>query len=227
MKKTLAFAMLAAAATAFAAQEELFVKPGSAKGYVALVNAQKAVAEPDFKSVLETIRAVERWDIRIVADEAAAKDAALIVKFLEGDGKAPLTAQPEAGRATVDVNALLGDLKTDAVKKRFAVSRFRKMLLRAFCYAAGAAGSGFSGNILDIAKARDLDYIKEFIPMDTQEVLRRVMKSRGLKPEYAVTYIEACDEGWAPAPKTPEQKQIWDEMKDPKKRFERDFPDKK
>jgi len=89
--------------------------------------------------------------------------------------------------------------------------RFRKTMLRAFAYASGAGGSGFPGNLLDTVSIRELDYLEEFLPVDTLERAIQHLEKRGLTPRRATSYRFACEEGWASPPTNAIQKAIWEQ----------------
>lgn len=199
------------------------VEPGSGSGFVAIVNRQGKVGAADIGGAIDAIRKDRRYVFKIVGTEEEAKGAALTVRIVDEAGKPPMIAAPEASWAEVNVAGLVPDLPGEKAKAKFTVIRARKMILRAFAYAAGAGGSGFPGNVLDITELRDLDYCQEFIPMDAVNVITKHLAKRGLEPERAISYRFACEEGWAPAPTNEYQKAIYEEIKNPEKRWDKDF----
>ena len=181
------------------------------KGYVAVVVKAKAIAA----AVSPAVRALAKQtglDIRLVDDEGAAKDAGITVTFVDDPSKPPMLAAPEAGWSEVNVAALGTDLSTGSAKEKFLDSRIRKMFLRAVAYAAGAGGSSFPENLLDIVTVRDLDHREEFIPVDALDSAMNHMNKRGIVPGRPTTYRKAVYEGWAPAPTNDIQKAIWDKV---------------
>ena len=211
LKVIVAAAAVASAALAFGkGATSLFVKPGSAKGFIAIVNKQAKIAENEFLDVAEHIRQEKSFVFKFVKDDAEAKGAAVVIRLVDEPGRPPMTVSPEVGRAEMNVAALVEDLPSDAGKKKFLVPRARREFLRTIAYAFGAGGSQFRGNIMAALKLRDLDFCGEALPVDTLDTIVQNAKKIGLKPEYAVSYEVACEEGWAPQPKTDEQKKIWD-----------------
>jgi len=190
----------------------LFVKPGSAKGFVGIVNRQTKVAEREFSEAVECIRQERPFVFKFVKDDAEAKGAAVVVRLVDEPGKPPMTVSPEVGRAEMNVAALVEDIPSDSGKQKFLVPRARREFLRTVAYAFGAGGSQFHGNIMAALKLRDLDFCVEVLPVDTLDTIVQNAKKIGLKPEYAVSYEVACEEGWAPQPETDEQRRIWDEV---------------
>lgn len=198
------------AGMAQARKVERIVKPNSAKGYVAVVNAQTKVAESNFVAAAGIIRQRYRYVFKFLKDAKDAKDAVGVITIVDDAAKPPMTVSPEVLRAEINVGALTADLSSDAAKAKFLAPRARKEFLRSFAYMAGAGGSGFGGNILDVASIRDLDYMEEFIPADAETTAANHLKKRGLVPELRVPYELACEQGWAPAPTNEVQKKIWD-----------------
>lgn len=186
-------------------------QPNTARGYVAIVNAQDKVSIDELKAATESIRKDDRYTFTFFKTVDEARGASMIIKFIDDPNKPVLTAAPEDSWAHVNVANLVNDLKSDEAKAKFLPLRARKELLRAFCYAAGAGGSAYKKNILDVASPRDLDYWGEFLPVDALERAKAHLKTRGLVPERYVTYRTACYEGWAPAPRDEVEKGIWDE----------------
>lgn len=190
------------------------VKPG--KGHVAVVAGAKPVAD----ALSPAVRALAKQtglDIRLVEDAGAAKDAGLTVRFIDDPAKPPMLAAPEAGWSEVNVAALGTDLATESAKEKFLDSRIRKMFLRAFAYAAGAGGSSFPENLLDIVTVRDLDHREEFLPVDALDMAMSHVNKRGIAPGKLTTYRKAAYEGWAPKPTNDVQRAIWEKVHAPPK----------
>jgi len=181
------------------------------KGFVAVVDKESNVSS-DIDAAVKELAKSTNLDIRKVADETAAKDAGLTIRIIEDAAKPPMLVAPEMGWAEVNVAVLVDDLKNESAKKAALSSRARKMFLRAFVYAAGAGGSSFPNNILDIVTIRDLDYREEFIPADAQSAALSHLVKRGVEPSGRTTYRKACMDGWAPSPTNDIQKAIWDKV---------------
>ena len=205
---------VAFAAVSFGAEtvSGFFIKPGSAKGFIAVLNRQTKVEEKELAGAVESIRRDRPFVFKFVKDDTEAKDAAVVIRVVDEQGKPPMTVSPEIGRGEMNVAALVADVKSEAGKKKFLVSRARRELMRTIAYALGAGGTRFPGNIMSSVVLRDLDYCNEALPADTLEALAHNAEKLGLKPEYVVPYEIACEEGWAPEPKTEEQKKIWKDV---------------
>ena len=187
-------------------------KPNSAKGFVAVVNRQTRVPESEFRAALGSVDYSVRFNFRFVSDEEQAKGAGLVIRIFDDPARPALLVAPEDRWAEINVARLADDLKLESSRAKFTVSRARKMFLRAYAYAAGAGGSGFEGNLLDTSSIRDLDYRKEFIPMDAVSAIERHLTKQGLVREHVTTYMDACEEGWAPQPTNDVQKAVWDKV---------------
>ena len=181
--------------------------PNSQKGQIIFVNKQNRLPKNEIDSVCKTIEKATKCKAAIGSIEGA-KIAIEIVD----DATSPLmTAYPEDYRAIVNIRKLDKSLKGKAFEK-FYVSRCRKELLRAFCFACGAGGSQYPNNIMAIGDITDLDLYDEFIPGDTATICQTRLLRIGVTPVRFATYGKACREGWAPAPTNDIQKAIWDKV---------------
>ena len=186
---------------------ELEVK-GSQKGRVAIVNKQSRVPVAD----LQTAAAIIEKETRCRIEVGPAEGAQVVVEVIDDKDAASLTAYPEDYKAVVNVAKMEQGLKGDAVAK-FFVPRCRKEILRAFCYACGAAGTQYPGNILAVSKISDLDMVGEFIPGDTGYACQQRLASLGVTQKVFVSYARAVRDGWAPAPTNDAQKAVWERVK--------------
>ena len=59
---------------------------------------------------------------------------------------------------------------------------------------------------------------KEGLPPDSIARACGYVGELGVRPEYRVSYRDACKEGWAPAPTNDYQKAIWNQVKADKER---------
>ena len=198
-------------------------EPGVGKGFIAIVNGQDKVPVQTLVDVLLKLGEQRPYAVKVVKTAEEAKGATVTIRLIDDAAKSVFIAAPEESWAEINVGRLADDLKSDISKKKFLPQRARKEMLRALAYAAGAGGSGFAGNLLDTVTIRDLDYVDEFLPVDTIERLTKHLEKRGLEPQRRVPYRYACEEGWAPAPTNDIQKAIFEEIKNPEKRWDKDF----
>jgi hypothetical protein len=214
--KTCIFALVASASiySAYAAEEveELYAKPGSMRGYIAIVNSQDMVPESVFVDAIDVIRERLRYDFKFCKDGSAPKGAAIQLQIVDDSGDvAPMTVSPEIGRGVLNVAALTNDLcAADTARK--LPNRVKLEFLRMLCYAFSVGGSQFGGNLMSATSVQELDNLQPFIPVDVFDKIDASAKKRGLRPEILANYYEACEQGWAPAPTNDMQKAIWDKV---------------
>lgn len=199
-----------------AAREEivdLYVKPGSCRGHIAVVNSQSMVGEPLLREAADVLCERKRFAVRFGRDESVCNGAAIRLTVIDDPADlAPMTVSPEVGRGVLNVAALTNDLSTAAAVERLLPNRVKIEFLRLLCYAFGVGGSQFGGNLLSATSVQDLDNMQPFLPVDVFSRIEASGKRRGLHPEIVAEYHEACEEGWAPAPTNEFQRAIWDKV---------------
>ena len=227
---------IAVTATAFAEQASenggIIRRPGVQKGRVLVLNGQEKVAASAFGEVIAELGKSHRIEFkvkngRVGADAksqiaAMGEESAQIAIFIVDDAEQPITSAvyPDQHFALLNV-AGLGEVNAD---KRLSV-----LLARTFYLLGGAANSQFANAFLKpINKPDDLDAIDwHRVPVDVLNKCTTTLPSLGITPYVETTYLEACVEGWAPAPTNDVQKAIWKEVKDPASRWDKDFGGKK
>ena len=200
------------------------VKPGSQHGKILFVNMQKTIPASELREVTDVLGK----DIRYNFVLAEGGEGDVTVRVVDDPAKPALLVAPEDGWAEVNVAKLGVGLKSEEARKKFLAARVRKEMIKAFAYACGAGGSQFQGNVLTAATVADLDFCKEFLPMDSYSAAMKKLAARGITPERRVPYRRACHEGWAPAPTNEIQKAIWDKVHaQPKNPMKIEFDPKK
>ena len=201
-------------------------KAGSMKGRIAIVDAQGKVEAAELEKALEPLRKTLRMDIALVKGDAVTlatapaefrKAKANMALFIVDDGSVPGTilVMPENAWGILNIAPLAAGADREKLR-----SRVLKETVRAFAYVAGAANSQFSGSIMGpVAGLGDLDAIDSFrLPPDMQARIFGYAERFGVKPYIQTTYLNACREGWAPAPTNEFQKAIWEKIKADKER---------
>lgn len=201
-------------------------KAGSMQGRIAIVNAQSKVDAAEFERALEPLRKTLRMDIALVKGNAVnlatvsdefKKQQANLALFIVEDNAIPGTilVMPENAWGILNI----APLAVGADREKFC-ARVLKETVRAFAYVAGAANSQFSGSIMGpVAELGDLDGIDTCrLPPDMQARIFNYVERFGVKPYIQTTYLNACREGWAPAPTNEWQKAIFDQVKADKER---------
>lgn len=214
--KTIIITIFAATAICsdYAAEEveELYSKPGSLRGHIAIVNRQKMVPESVFLDSIDVIRERLRYDFKIGKDESALKGAVIQLQIFDNPGDiAPMTVSPEIGRGVLNVAALTNGLNSADVLSKLP-NRVKLEFLRMICYAFGVGGSQFSGNLMSATSIQELDSMQPFLPVDVFDKIDASARKRGLRPEILANYYEACEQGWAPHPTNDYQKSIWQKV---------------
>lgn len=202
-------------------------KAGTQKGRIVILDAQKLYAPTNITLALDAYRKNNNGNFNFIVETgelpqstetecgySIAKrklDAGILVVCVDDPRTPTFLAAPEEGWAVVNASKMSAGLSGAAVEK-FGASRYRKELIRAVCFAAGATGSQFRGNVFSAAKLRDLDECREMVPVDTLLKAVQELKLKGVVPSVVTTYESACEEGWAPAPTNEVQKAVWDRV---------------
>ena len=184
------------------------IRKGTFEGKVSIVNQQTRLSTSDCEAIARLF--AEQTQCNIVADNG---DGAAVKLYLIDDPKEPtilLATEDHWGR--LNVAKLVDDLPGENAKKKFFVPRARKVMIKSLSLLMGGGSSQFTGNIMNTAKIRDLDLMKESIPVDMIEHYQTYLRALGVTPMENTTSLRACREGWAPAPTNDIQKAIWDRV---------------
>ena len=195
-----------------AAEGGLLTKPYSGR-YVVIENAQSKIAEENLMPKQGGIEGLLQFPVKIVkSGEKFAKTAVHIVVADDNDAPTLLVA-PEIPWAQVNVAALSADGPTDDV----LLSRVQKEVWRAFLFCCGAANSEMQPCVMrTICSLSDLDAQK--VRMPCPEPLNKVTNAGlalGLDNPTIRTYLQACEDGWAPLPTNDIQRTIWEKVHTP------------
>ena len=199
----------------------LVVNPSSFKGKIAIVNAQKVVSNSEIENVATTLSNASGCNVVTESGSPAITEAAshknksqaevAIVVVADETTPAMLLA-PEDHWGVVNVNRLTDDLGSERAKVKFLPHRTRKEIIRAFSILCGGGSSQFKGNVMNAASMREMDYMKETIPVDMINYWRLHLATLGVTPKKVASYADACQQGWAPPPTNSVQKAIWDQI---------------
>ena len=197
------------------------IKPGTGSGSFIFINAEKYVGADYLQHSIERFRKEYRIDIKTAnADGVTAKNVAEVIAknganaglvFVECD-ECPTTVllAPEQGWGIVNAKAL----SKDDCKEGLLQARAMKELVRGFAMVATGAGSQYPQSLLaPMRTLKDLDSARnDMIPPDVDERISNVIGRMGIQPYTEANYIDACQQGWAPAPTNDNQKAIWDKV---------------
>ena len=196
-------------------------RKGTPRGKVVFFDAQTRVAatEPLAKAAEVAHRKTRLTFETQKTDNVGLANASDILRqsqataavFLIDDEKLPVSmlVAPNDCWALVNVAMLVKDKPEPA----FEQARIRKEVLRGFFAAAGGTGSQFMNTIVgDVGTVKDLDTLVEGVPIDL--ISRTLIKlgGRGMVREEWCTYLDACQQGWAPPPTNEYQQAIWDKV---------------
>ena len=195
-------------------------RPGVQKGSVAFlnaagdripVNALNELAALLEKAIHVSVRneTVGELPKKGLADVMAAKKAnAAVFIVWRDDCDVPMLFAPEQHWAVINARTLKEGVVDDSLFKQ----RLAKEAARAFAYVCGAGGSTGGGDLMDARDIAALDQLQLELPFDILARFENHLVDIGVTPWEEVTYIRACEEGWAPAPTNDVQKAIWDKV---------------
>ncbi len=198
----------------------LLISPKSFKGRAVILNAQTDVSHKEIVSAAATLAkysecnvVAEKTEVTQSPVEAKKTLSANLLIIVVADKTTPaMLIAPEDNWGYVNVSKLTDDLKSKRSKAKFSPIRARKEIIRAFSLLAGGGSSQFNGNLMNAHNIRETDYMDESIPVDMISYWQRHLKAIGITRKVSKTYLDACEEGWAPAPTNDIQRAIWNEV---------------
>ena len=195
-------------------------KPQTLNGRFYLVDSQKRVAF-DYSDQLKIISDVFYVDFSRVtfdgqigidnAKSALEKVGAKAAVFIVDRPDYPtVLIAPESGYGFINVAALAADDPGAALLSH----RLRREVWRAFAMVAGSPNTEWQQCLLgSITSLKDLDLINsEAVSPEPAKKIARHLAKLGIPQNKRITYLQACREGWAPAPTNDVQKAIWDKV---------------
>lgn len=206
-------------------------RPGSQKGRLVIVNAQKSAKPEWIRESLGRMQKLGGIDIRFAEGvftfpEVKVEGEACL--YVIDDPKMPtLLHAPEQRWTMVNVASLKAG---DGEKAAFFEARCRKELVRGLSLLCGTQTSNYPNSLLlSVTKPEDLDeFVSDKLPVDIPARFQPYLKRLGITPLEMVPYVRACREGWAPAPTNDIQKAIWDKAHEiPKNPMKIEFDPKK
>ena len=203
----------------------LVSRPASKQTYK-VVNAQKIVREDVIREVVDELADRLQLPVELVSvGEGKGEDVNGPALVLTMKREQPsLMVSPERGMAWVGLHALM----TDEPAADRLESRVRKEIWRGFVYSLGGGNSTFPHCVMKpVTTLAELDAIdaRSACPEAFNAVLAGADKF-GISGVRTTTYLRACREGWAPKPTNDIQRAIWNEVKNPASRWEKDFDSK-
>lgn len=201
------------------AQGEYVVKPGTYLKSIAIVNNQHKLSNEEIGSLVEFLDDETGFHVKSCSsaeiDPSKLKQSTqseMVIIVRDAPGEAKMLIAPDDHWAIVNVTDLVEDLPGERAKQRFFVPRARKQIIKAFSMLCGGASSQFPSNIMNTATIRELDSVKEQIPLDMQNFYTQYLEKLGFKARELVPYEDACQEGWAKPPTNAVQTAIWNRV---------------
>ena len=189
--------------------------PGSMKGKIVYVNAQKRAPRKWLEQNAATFGEATKLAVEVADGKfefpspKIQGEASLFV--VDDPALPPLLSAPESRWAMVNVAPLA---KGAGGKQQFFAARVQKELTRGFCLLAGAQNSGYPDALVGcITKPEDLDRFADCrLPIDVMNRFAPYLKGYGITPKVYSTYKKACESGWAPEPTNDVQRTIWKQV---------------
>lgn len=197
-------------------------KPGIGKGKFVVVNSQKRVGGEELFQTAKNIANQLRVEIELkeidvpvtinTASKILAESGAATGVFVIDDSSLPITVltAPESRWAMVNVSALAAD----GASIDFVIARTRKEIGRGLLMASNAQDSQNVGTLMScVTSLKDLDeFAGSNAPVDVLNRVIHAMPKYDMERWVMYTYLDACLEGWAPAPKDKYQQGVWDKV---------------
>lgn len=188
------------------------------KGSIVFLNLQKMVAQDEIKDIPTRLQDLFRCNVEFktetgsigfngIAPAIRPYQGSLVVMLTEDADLPSLLVAPEGKWAVVNVRPL-----ADENVKVFS-NRVRREMMRAFGFVA-AADTTVKGSVLNAVQSLDdLDeLVGEALGQEAIMIINQHLEDIGIVGYTDTTYLNACEEGWAPAPTNEIQKAIWDKV---------------
>ena len=184
------------------------VQPQAEKKCVALVNVGGVADPAALEDVASGIKSFFQFPAMVTGTRPS--NAGVVIEFKDDNTPAVLLTAPENGFATVNVRLL----KADGPDGEKLKARFVKEAWRAFVYLLGGGNDTQPGCLMKpVSSLASLDGLSSATPCPMMaNAVANGAAMFGIRPERTVTYRQACQEGWAPAPTNDVQKAIWDKV---------------
>lgn len=189
--------------------------PNSQRGNIVFVNAQNAADEGLIFEVADGFAKEHHLKIDVQKGDFSLPNPTIkgsASLFIVNDANLPtILHAPENKWTMVNLSRLR---EGNGSKPQFYSERVKKEVTRGFCLLAGAQTSNYPESLLtSVTKPADLDrFLGCRLQVDIQERFIPYLKGFGITPAKFTTYLEACEQGWAPAPTNEYQKAIWDKV---------------
>lgn len=177
------------------------------EGVISFINCQSKISDEEVQKRVDKIQFVLKYPCEIrkgnwkFGDKKP--DGSKVCIFIVDDASLPMSL--------VAVESGWGVINTSTLENG---TQFSKELTRVFCLTAGAANSPVKTSPMQtVLKNTDLDkLLTDGFTFDMASSINENLQAMGMFPMRKMTYVKACQEGWAPAPTNEYQKAIWDKV---------------
>lgn len=176
-------------------------------GVLSFINAQTKISHEEIQKRVDKIQFVLKYPCELKKGSWKFGDAkpegSKIAIFIVDDASLPMSlVAVESGWGIINTSTLAND------------TQFSKQLTRVFCLTAGGANSPVKTSPMQtVVKSSDLNQLlTDGFTFDMASSINENLQALGMYPMRKVTYVKACQEGWAPAPTNEYQKAIWDKV---------------
>ena len=189
--------------------------PNSQRGNIVFVNAQNAADEGLIFEVADGFAKEHHLKINVQKGDFSLPNPTIkgsASLFIVNDVNLPTILHAPENKWTMVNLARLRE--GNGSKPQFYSERVKKEVTRGFCLLAGAQTSNYPDSLLtSVTRPADLDrFLGCRLQVDIQERFIPYLKGFGITPAKFTTYLEACQEGWAPPPTNDVQKAVWEKV---------------
>lgn len=170
-----------------------------------------AAIENSIQFKVDYTKFASKVEISKIKDIIASMKSTVTIFIVDMPSMPGIISLPEEKCVLLNVDALA----SDSPSKEVLSSRVRKEMSRSVCFVFAVGYSAASGGVMDpMFRVKDLDRtLVDGLDVSLKMPIERsACRFYGMRPFRRSTYIEACQEGWAPPPKNEYQQAIWDKV---------------
>lgn len=185
-------------------------QPNSEKGKIIVVNKQSLINQDMIDKVIQELVDKYRYTIEVSSQDVQSQKGLIVIRLEETDRRERIILAPEDLWVSLNVKSLAIDNPPNI----FLKDRFDKEFKRSFAMVCCGTASDNGGSLMmPMNSLSDIDaFGAVIIPPDVNARISGNMPTVGMKPYRVCKYVEACQEGWAPAPTNEFQQAIWDKV---------------
>lgn len=174
---------------------------------VRVVNRQSRIPQAVVNEKVKAMQTVLQIPFKLEQECLPDGNVGIDITIADSDAFSALLIEPEAGKATVNVNPLFSDSPSMELLNK----RIERELWRALAFIAGGADADFQPCLMrPIASLSDLDEYP-FVNMPNPMVMSKIesgAEKRDVHVYFQDSYRAAYEEGWAPPPANEVQRRI-------------------